>query len=184
MREFLSWAKRHYRIDVTAATVERKTSELASAGLCPGGCKDLSHKGSNARFIRKTCKICGTGRSADRRLSRRDPTPCPHRHTDNMAKQCAHGNDMLHCGTHIDSVPREIYNALEATRSASSNRDEELAICVLKDATITKRQLDLATKLMLEQVYFSWLALIARPSHQPHSFCSESSPCTSMTTKH
>ena len=49
------------------------------------------------------------------------------------------------CGTYIDSVPREIYGALEAARSASSNRDEEPADRVLKDTTITKRQLDLAT---------------------------------------
>ena len=56
------------------------------------------------------------------------------------------------CGICIDSVPREIYNVLEATRSASSNRDEELANRVLKDTTITKRQLDLATRMVLEQV--------------------------------
>ena len=49
------------------------------------------------------------------------------------------------CGTYTDSVPREIYNTLEAARSASSNRNEELADRVLKDTTITKRQLDLAT---------------------------------------
>ena len=30
MREFLSWAQRHYRIDVTASTVERKTDEPTS----------------------------------------------------------------------------------------------------------------------------------------------------------
>ena len=35
MREFLSWAQRHYRIDVTASTVERKTGGPASAGTCP-----------------------------------------------------------------------------------------------------------------------------------------------------
>ena len=42
MREFFSWAQRHYRIDVTASTVERKTGEPASADPCPGGCKDFS----------------------------------------------------------------------------------------------------------------------------------------------
>ena len=42
MREFLSWAQRHYRIDVTASTVERKTGGLASAGACPRGCKEFS----------------------------------------------------------------------------------------------------------------------------------------------
>ena len=40
------------------------------------------------------------------------------------------------CGTYIDSVPRELCNTLEATRSA----------------TITKRKLDIATRMMLEQV--------------------------------
>ena len=56
------------------------------------------------------------------------------------------------CGTYIDFVPREIYNTLEVARSASSNRNEEHAGRVVKDTTITKRQLDLATRLMLEQV--------------------------------
>ena len=42
MREFLSWAQRHYRIDITASTVERKTGGPASAGTCPGGCKEFS----------------------------------------------------------------------------------------------------------------------------------------------
>ena len=56
------------------------------------------------------------------------------------------------CGTYINSVSREIYNSLEATRSASSNRNEELADCVSRDTTITKQQIDLATRLMLEQV--------------------------------
>ena len=37
MREFLCWAQRHYRIDVTASTEERNTGGLASAGTCPGG---------------------------------------------------------------------------------------------------------------------------------------------------
>ena len=67
-----------------------------------------------------------------------------HAHTRNTHR--------VDCGTCIDSVPREIYNVLEATRSGSSNRDEELANRELKDTTITKRQLDLATRMMLEQV--------------------------------
>ena len=49
----------------------------------------------------------------------------------------------VECGTYIDSVSLEIYNVPEATRSASSNRDEELVNKELKDTTITKRQLDL-----------------------------------------
>ena len=56
------------------------------------------------------------------------------------------------CCTYIDSVPRQIVNTLEAARSASPKRVEELASRVQKVATITKRQLDLATRLMLEHV--------------------------------
>ena len=56
------------------------------------------------------------------------------------------------CGRYIDSVPREIFNAIEATRSASSNRNEELAGRVSRDTTITKPQIDLATRMMLEQI--------------------------------
>ena len=48
MRGFLSWAQRHYRIDVTTSTVDRKTGGLASAGACPGGCKDFSHSPRSA----------------------------------------------------------------------------------------------------------------------------------------
>ena len=56
------------------------------------------------------------------------------------------------CGTYIDSAPREIFNALETTRSASSNRNEELADRVTKDTTITKRHIDLPTRMMLDQI--------------------------------
>ena len=48
MREFLSWAQRQYRFDVTASTVERKTGVLASADACPGGCAEFCHKGERA----------------------------------------------------------------------------------------------------------------------------------------
>ena len=44
VRELLSWAQRHHRIDVTASTVERKTGGLASAGVCPDGCKEVLTK--------------------------------------------------------------------------------------------------------------------------------------------
>ena len=79
MREFLSWAHRRYRIDVTAPTVERKTGTLAPAGACPGGCKEFSHEGSNAHSIRLTCKICGTVRREERHPPRQDPAACSHR---------------------------------------------------------------------------------------------------------
>ena len=72
MREFLSWAQRQYPIDVTASTVERKTGGVASAGACPGGCKEFSHKGSNAHSIRLTCRICGTVRKEERHPHRQD----------------------------------------------------------------------------------------------------------------
>ena len=194
-----SLGHRNYRIDVTASIVERKTGEPTSAGPCPGGCKDFTHKGSNARFIRMTCKICGTVRSEERHPPRQDPASCSHRHTDHRGSN-AHKRKTycVDCGTYSDSVPRKIYNALEAARSASSNSDEEFADRVLKDTTITKRQLYLATRLMLEQVSrmsdwimssqrwfnFSWIALTAQLCHPLHSFRSENNTCISMLTKH
>ena len=50
--------------DIT--TAERKTAVLASADACSGGCKEFSHKGSNAHSIRLTCKICCTVRREER----------------------------------------------------------------------------------------------------------------------
>ena len=82
MREFLSWAQRQYRIDVTASTVERKTGGPASAGACRGGCKEIFRKGSNAHSIRLTCKICGTVRKEERHPPRQDPATCSRRHMD------------------------------------------------------------------------------------------------------
>ena len=134
MREFLSLAQRHYRIDVTAPTVERKTGGSASAGTCPGGCKEFSHKGANAHFARSTCKICGTVRKEDRHPQRQDPATCSHQHTDHRESNAHTRNTYcVDCGTHIGSVPREIFNPIEATRSASSNRNEELADRVSRD---------------------------------------------------
>ena len=48
---------------------------------------------------------------------RQNPASCSHRHKDHKGSN-AHTRKTycVDCGTHIDSVPREIYNALEATR--------------------------------------------------------------------
>ena len=73
MCQFFFWAQRHFRIDVTASTVERKTGVLASAGACPGGCKEYSRNGSNAYSISLKCKICGTVRKEERHPQRQDP---------------------------------------------------------------------------------------------------------------
>ena len=151
--ELFSWAQRHYRIDVTAYTVERKAGDPTPVGPCRGGCKDFTDKGTNARFIRMTCKICGSIRNEERHPPRQDPASCFHRHTDYKGSN-AHMRKTycVDCGTYIDSVPRLIVITLEAARSASPNRVEELASRVQKVATITKRQLDLATRLMLGHV--------------------------------
>ena len=95
---------------------------------CPGGCTEFSRKGSNAHFIRLTCKICGTVRKEERHPQRQDPATCSHRHTDHRESN-AHKRKTycVDCGTYMDSVPREIFSAVEATRSVSSDRDEELA---------------------------------------------------------
>ena len=113
----------------------------------------FSHKGSNAHFARLTCKICGTVRKGERHPQRQDPATCSHRHTDHMESN-AHTRKTycVDCGTYIDSVPREVFNAIEATRSVSSNRNEELADRVSGDTTITKQQIDLATRMTLEQI--------------------------------
>ena len=106
----------------------------------------FSHKGSNARFARLTCKICGAIRIEERHPQRQDPATCSQQHTDHRGSH-AHTRK-TYCvdgGTYIDSVPREIFKAIEATRSASSNRNEELADRVSRDTTITKQHIDLAT---------------------------------------
>ena len=137
MRLFLSWAQRHHRIDLTASTVERKTSGPASAGTCPGGCKEFSNKGSNAHVARLRCKICGIFHKEERHPQRQDPATCSHQHTDHRRSN-AHTRKTycVDCGNCIDSVPREIFNALEATRSASSHRNEELAGRISRDTTM------------------------------------------------
>ena len=125
--------------------------------------------------------------SEERHPQRQDPATCPHGHSDYRERN-AHTRKTycVECGTYLDSVLREI--ALEETRSASSNRDEELADRVLGDTTITKQQIDLATSLMLKKGWkkshvcqteimssqwwfnFSWIALIVQLRHQPHLF--------------
>ena len=47
--------------------------------------------------------------------------------TTGGARNTRERRNYVDCGTYIDSVPREIFNALEATLSASANCHEELA---------------------------------------------------------
>ena len=120
---------------------------------CQGGCKEFSRKGSNAHFVSLTCKICGTVRKEERHPQRQDPATCSHRHLDHRRSNAhVRKTSCVDCGTCINSVPREIFNAIEATRSTFSSREEELADRVSRDTTITKQQIDLATRLMLKQV--------------------------------
>ena len=134
MREFLSWAQRQYRIDVTTSTVERETGGPTSAGACPGGCKEFSRKGSNAHSM-----VLFERKSATR-SEKTQPATCTHQHTDHRESNAyTRKTCCVDCGTYIDSVPREIFNALEATRSASSNRSEELAD---RELGMTKRVRD------------------------------------------
>ena len=129
--------------------LQRKTGEPTFVVPCPSGCKEFSHKSSKEPFVKPTCKIRGNVRK-ERRTPRLDPNSCSQRRSD-------HRESNLHTkqiflvdrGTYNDSVPHEIDNACKATRSASSNRDGGLADRVLKDTTITKRQLDLAARMML-----------------------------------
>ena len=57
--------------------------------------------------------------------------------------------------TYIDSVLREIYDAYKSARSMPSNSGEGLAKYVSKDTVITKRQPDLAARMMLERASLS-----------------------------
>ena len=146
MREFLSWTQRHDRIDVPAPTVERKTGGpvlLARAQL------------DEKSFLTKVRKLISSGLRARSVVPfernnvirhDKDPATCSHRHMDHRESN-AHTRKTycVDCGNYIDSVPREIFNALEATRSAPSNRDEEQAGRVSRDTTFTKQQIDLAT---------------------------------------
>ena len=85
MHKFLSWTQKHFRIDATTSTLQRKTGEPTFVVPCPSGCTEFTHKGSKEHFVRSTCKIRGTVRK-DRRTPRLDSTPCSQRHTDHREK--------------------------------------------------------------------------------------------------
>ena len=144
--------KKHYRIDATTSTVKRKTGESTSVGPCPCGCKDFHTQTFDCVFHQ--CNMQSAWYCTERRTTSATTRPgtCSHRRTDHRGSN-AHTRKTycVDCGTYIDSVPRENYYALEATRSASSIRNDELTNRVLKETTKTKRQLDLATRMMLEQ---------------------------------
>ena len=143
MREFLSWAQRHYRIDVSISTVECKSGGMASTGTCPGRCEVPGLRARSAvPLAKKNVK----------RL-RQDTATYSHRHTSHRGSN-AHTPQTycVECGTCTDSVPGEIFDALETTRSASSNCNQELADRAMKDTTIQKQQIDLATRMMLDQI--------------------------------
>ena len=154
--------------------------------------KISSHKGSNAHFIRLTCKICGTVRREERRAPRQDPASSSHRR-GSQGTQRTHAKDIF---VSIVEITLILFLVRSTTLwrqhgSAYSNRHEELADRVSRD---TKQQIDLATRLMLEQVsplsdgdYDQSVMVqlfLSQPRHQLHLFRSESNPCISMTTKH
>ena len=154
MREFLSWAQRHYRIDVTASTVERKNRRTDICWSVSRWVHKFLHTKVRVLVSFESRAKCVVPFEVKKRHPpQQDPASRSHRHTDHRGSN-AHTRKTycVDCGTYIDSVPREIYDILEARRSASSIRDGEIAKRGLKDKTITKRQLDFATRMMLEQV--------------------------------
>ena len=107
----------------------------------------------DAHSIRLTCEVCGTFRKEERHQQRQDPATCSHRHTDHRGSNaCTRKTSSTDCGTYIDSVPRKVFTVIEATRSTSQNRNNEFADRVSRDTTITNQQIDLATRVMMEQV--------------------------------
>ena len=198
MREFLSWAQRHYSIDVTSSTVQRKTGEPTSVGPCPGGCKDFTHQGSNARFIKVTCKICVP--FGVKNVISHDKTRLHALIDTRMTGEAMHPRERhiaFDCGTYIDSVPRQIDNVLEATRSASS----KVVMMRLQTVYWTRRSRSdnsilprgrcwnkfrvCQMEIMSSQRWFnfSWIAFTAQRSHPLRLFRSESDPCILTITK-
>ena len=136
MREFLSWAQRHCRIDVAASTVRTQDKW---AGICwyvsRWVQRVFSHRFRTRIPSGLTCKICGTVRKEERLPPRPDPSTCPHRHTDHREEQ-RHFVSIVELTLILFRV--RSFSGIEATRSASSNRDEELADRVSRHTTITE----------------------------------------------
>ena len=122
-------------MNVTVSTVESKSGEPASARPCPGGCKDFL-TGSFARFIRMTCKICGTVR------------------IDTLIK----GEAMHTRGKHVGLIVALTLILFRVRSTMLSRQYEQNLRIVMKRLQIVysktrrSRQLDLATRLMLEHV--------------------------------
>ena len=86
---------------------------------------------------------------------------------------------------------REIHNALEATRSSSSYRNEELADVVSRSTTITKQQVDLGITFVRWGVWpvsdgstFPGLSWPCNSGINCIYSVSRAAPCISKTTKH
>ena len=152
MREFLSWAQKHYRIDATASS----RTQDGLAGICRRGPRWMHRVFSqrldgafhevpvqDLRYRSKGRTSSATTRPSYMFSSRHGPQGGA---THTQKTYC------VDWGTYIDSVPREIYNALEATHSAFSNHNEGLADRVTRDTTITKQQIDLATRMMQDKI--------------------------------
>ena len=86
---------------------------------------------------------------------------------------------------------------IEATRSTSQNRNNELADRASRDTTITKQQIDRATRMMMEQVsrlpdkdYEQWMMVqpfldcIDRATASSTAFVPKKKPSILTTIKH
>ena len=109
----LSRAQRQYRIDVTASTADGNTGGLASAGACPGGCKDFFSQRFERSFHHVDVQDVWY-RSKGRTSSATTRPRFMFSSTHGSQGSNAHTRKTfcVDCGTYIDSVPREIYNAL------------------------------------------------------------------------
>ena len=96
--------------------------------------KSFSHKGANARFARLTCKICGTVRKEDRHPQPKDQLHVPiDTQTTGRATHTREIRIVL-----IVELTLILFRARSSPlsrqlRSASSNRNEELADRVSRD---------------------------------------------------
>ena len=127
-----------------------------SRGTCWCGRKEFPRNPPTARFIRMTCKRCGTVRSEEKHPPHQDPKSCSHRRTDHTSRSVLlRKTSCVDCVTYIGSVAREIHNELAATRPTSpapTAHEEALTDRPLTSTAVAKRQRIAATRLLLEHV--------------------------------
>ena len=135
LAKFLDWVKTNCDIDYDNKALRIKTTQQVGLKVpqayeeaaarrfkvkkeipeppppCPEGCKDFSKRGSNAQYIRLTCKKCGNWTREPRVVEPKFPTDtCRHQNTDFRNSDVrTHRIYCLDCATVITEMPQEVY---------------------------------------------------------------------------